>query len=73
MGFVNSDVDTEGQIKSDAPADQLYHLGNDIREEKNVTRDYPERAESMRARLEELTRKPSAPPARAAPGTTIRP
>jgi hypothetical protein len=30
MGFVNSDADTEGQIKQDAPANQLYHLGNDI-------------------------------------------
>jgi arylsulfatase A-like enzyme len=66
MGFVNSDVDAQGQIKPDAPKDQLYHLGNDVAEAKNLTLDQPERAESMRARLEELTRKPKAPSAKAA-------
>ena len=73
MGFVNSDVDPEGLIKPDAPADQLYHLGNDMREAKNATLDYPERAESMRARLEELTRKPSPAPAKTTPGAASGP
>jgi arylsulfatase A-like enzyme len=66
MGFVNSDVDAQGQIKPDAPKDQLYHLGNDAAEAKNLTLDQPERAKAMRARLEELTRRPKASAAKAA-------
>ena len=65
MGFINSDVDDDGQIKPDAPADQLYHLGKDISEAKNLTRAEPERAKAMAARLKELIRHPATPAAKA--------
>ncbi len=70
MGFVNSDVDAQGKIKPDAPKDQLYNLGSDVTQAKNLTLDHPARAESMRARLEELTRKPQASAAKAIPVET---
>ena len=60
MGVTNSDIDSEGKIKPDAPKDQLYHLGNDLGQTKNLTLEQPERAEAMRARLKELTHKPKA-------------
>jgi len=66
MGFINSDLDDDGNIKPDAPADQLYHLDSDISEAKNLTLDQPERAQALRARLEELTRKSARAVARPA-------
>ncbi|MEI6712996.1 MAG: sulfatase-like hydrolase/transferase [Verrucomicrobiota bacterium] len=70
MGFVNSDIDETGQVKDGAPVDQLYHLGNDIGQSRNLTLDQPERAEAMRVRLEELTRKPVATTSAAKSGQT---
>ncbi|MBN1490300.1 MAG: sulfatase-like hydrolase/transferase, partial [Phycisphaerae bacterium] len=58
MGLTTSDIDSDGRIKPDAPEDQLYHLGDDLAQRKNLTREHPERAEAMRARLEELRRRP---------------
>lgn len=60
MGLSNSDVDAQGKIKPDAPADQLYHLGSDPSEEKNRASAEPERAGAMRAHLEELMHQPTA-------------
>ncbi|MDB6139885.1 MAG: Arylsulfatase [Verrucomicrobiaceae bacterium] len=54
MGFINSDIDDEGQIKPDAPTNQLYHLDDDIGETKNLTREQLERAKAMHARIAEL-------------------
>ena len=57
MGFKNSDVDEHGQIKPGAPKEQLYDLGKDTTQSKNLALEHPERVTSMRARLEELTGK----------------
>ena len=57
MGFKNSDVDEHGQIKPGAPKEQLYDLGKDTTQSKNLAPEHPERVASMRARLEELTGK----------------
>jgi len=57
MGVTNSDIDSTGKIKPDAPNDQLYNLGNDLTQKKNLTLDHPERSKAMRARLEELVQK----------------
>jgi len=54
LGFTNSDIDSEGRIKPDAPPDQLYNLANDIGEAHNLTRDEPKRAAAMHARMDEL-------------------
>ena len=60
MGFKNSDMDDRGQIKPGAPREQLYDLGKDITQSKNLALDHPERIRSMRARLEELIGKSKA-------------
>lgn len=52
-GEVNSDMEN-GKIKPDAPKEQLYNLRSDLRQSTNVIRDYPEIAEAMRRRLEEI-------------------
>ncbi len=57
MGFINSDIDEHGQIKPDAPSDQLYDLSTDLAQTKNLSREQPERAAAMRARVEALTGK----------------
>lgn len=58
MGTTNSDIDSAGGIKPGAPPEQLYYLGNDPAQSKNVAPDHPDRCATMRTRLEELTRKP---------------
>ena len=68
MGLTNTDVDDQGRVKPEAPADQLYHLASDPRQARNLTREQPERARAMRARLEELTGLPrTTAPGRALP------
>ncbi len=62
MGFKNSDVDEHGQIKPDAPKEQLYDLSKDLVQSKNIALEHPERVASMRARLETLTGKGKAKP-----------
>ena len=52
-GQTNSDV-VDGKLKKDAPAAQLYDLSADPSQSTNVIQRYPDRAESMRARLEEI-------------------
>jgi arylsulfatase A len=54
LGFVNSDIDENGQIKPDAPPDQLYNLAEDVSEAHNLTREYPDRATAMHARMHAL-------------------
>ena len=57
MGFNNSDVDEHGHIRDEAPKEQLYDLDKDISQTTNIALQHPERAHSMRVRLEELTGK----------------
>jgi len=75
MGFINSDIDDEGQIKPDAPVDQLYYLGKDIGEMHNLTRERPARAEAMHSRMEELKLirgKPASSPAKSAAPASMK-
>jgi hypothetical protein len=41
----------------DAPKEQLYDLGRDLSQTKNIALEHPERVAAMRARLQELTGK----------------
>ena len=59
MGFKNSDVDEKGQIKPDAPKEQLYDLSKDLVQARNVALENPDRLQTMRTRLKELTGKAS--------------
>ena len=54
MGFTNSDIDEHGQVKPDAPPEQLYNLATDLRQRKNLAVEQPERVRAMRARFLEL-------------------
>ena len=69
MGFRNSDIDSNGQIKPDAPAAQLYNLEEDPEQHNNVIAQHPEIAEKMQGRMNELKliRRKPAPKKDAAP------
>ena len=54
MGFINADLDDQGQSKSDAPPNQLYSLADDLAQHTNVVLQYPERQMQMQTRAEEL-------------------
>lgn len=54
MGFTNSDIDREGQLRSDAPAAQLYHLKTDLAQQTNVIAQHPDIAAKMQQRMDEL-------------------
>jgi arylsulfatase A-like enzyme len=56
-GFVNSDVDSAGDIKPNAPAVQLYDLARDPGQTTNIATADPRRAAAMQERLQELTAK----------------
>lgn len=68
MGFINSDVDDEGQIKPDAPSVQLYNLSDDLPQRQNVVAQHPDIAARMQARMDELKlirkAKPAGPAAK---------
>ena len=54
VGFsqrVNSDITADGKIKPDASTDQLYHLGEDPQQRRNVVREQPAVAARLRAEL----------------------
>lgn len=50
MGKENSDV-VNGELRSDAPYEQLYNLADDVSQTKNVIRKYPEIATELAAML----------------------
>ena len=52
-GQKNSDMEN-GNIKPEAPKEQLYNLRKDFRQTNNVIRDHPEIAEAMKRRLDEI-------------------
>jgi hypothetical protein len=52
--FYNSDVDSEGLIKPDAPAVQLYNVATDLAQTTNLARAEPARAAEMHKRLLQL-------------------
>lgn len=55
MGFKNSDIDNEGQIKEGSPEVQLYNLASDPNQALNVASNYAKRVRAMDKRLNELT------------------
>jgi len=59
-GQINSDV-AEGKIKPDAPHAQLYNLKKDPTQDVNVIREHPEVAEQLKALMEQIRKKPTAP------------
>ncbi len=63
MGFKNSDVDEQGHPKPGAPGEQLYDLGRDLSQSKNIAIEHPDRVKEMRARLAKLTGKSGSTPA----------
>jgi arylsulfatase A-like enzyme len=58
MGFVNSDIDVDGQIRPEAAPVQLYNLADDRDQHTNVATKEPERAQAMKKRLEQLLARP---------------
>ena len=52
-GQVNSDV-VDGRLTPDAPATQLYHLGDDPRQARNLAREQPEIAARLAAHLQAI-------------------
>lgn len=60
-GQTNSDI-VDGKIKPDAPAAQLYDLSSDPSQATNVIDIYPDQAESMRARLNQVKTSPGSRP-----------
>jgi len=60
MKASNTDVDERGQIKADAPNEQLYHLGEDLAQRTNRAATQPALVQEMRERLRELTAPGSA-------------
>ena len=56
MGFANSDIDENGQIKPGAPMEQLYNLATDLPQKTNVAGTQPDRLAAMRQRLAEIAR-----------------
>ena len=54
LGLTNSDVDERGQIKPDAPAEQLYDLKADPSQTTNLALKEPQRLKSMRDRFREI-------------------
>ena len=64
---VNSDI-KDCKLRPDAPAAQLYDLKADLSQARNVIREHPERAASMKARLAEIQGSRSTRPAAAGTG-----
>ncbi len=62
MKVSNSDVDERGQIKADAPQEQLYHLGEDLAQRTNRAAGQPALVQELRERLRELTAPASTAP-----------
>jgi arylsulfatase A-like enzyme len=54
MKLSNSDVDENGQVKENSPAEQLYHLGNDQKQQTNLATQQPALVKKMRERLKEI-------------------
>jgi hypothetical protein len=56
MGFTNCDIDENGQIKPNAPKEQLYNVSSDLSQKTNVAASEPDRLAAMRKRLSEISR-----------------
>ena len=54
MGQVNSDIDDHGRIKEDAPDKQLYNLRENPSQSVNIIDQFPDKAEELQKRYDEL-------------------
>ncbi len=57
LGFVNSDINRDGSVKTEAPADQLYNLKSDLSQKVNVVLSHPEKADELRAAFKTLNQR----------------
>ena len=57
LGQKNSDYDEAGQLKEDAPKEQLYNLREDPGQLKNVIREHPEKASELAVRFNEVKKR----------------
>jgi arylsulfatase A len=55
-GFQNSDVDERGAIKEGAAREQLYDLGKDPTQRRNLATEEADRLQTLRQRFKSLTR-----------------
>jgi arylsulfatase A-like enzyme len=67
MKFTNSDIDTDGQVRSGAPETQLYDLTQDLEEHRNIVGEHGDIAARMQARMDELKLVKKSKPAPIAP------
>lgn len=61
-GMHNSDLNADGSLKDDAPPAQLYNVATDPGQAVNLYRQNPERAATMKKRLDELIAPLEVPP-----------
>lgn len=54
---VNSDITSDGKIREDAPAQQLYNLEKDLSQSMNVIKENPEVAVKLKEELERVKNK----------------
>ena len=57
MGQLNSDYDEAGQLKADAPQEQLYNLRTDPQQSTNVLLQYPEKAAELAKRFKQVSQR----------------
>lgn len=57
LGLTNSDFEADGKPKDGAPDVQLYNLREDPGQQTNVTKEYSDKTEELKARLTELRRE----------------
>lgn len=57
LGYVNSDYNQDGTIKSDAPSAQLYNLKNDPRQANNVIGQFPEITKALADRFAQVKKR----------------
>jgi arylsulfatase A len=57
LGLSNSDYDEAGQLKADAPQEQLYNLRTDPQQSTNVLLQFPEKAAELAKRFKQVSKR----------------
>ena len=76
LGLVTSDVDSQGRVRPEAPAVQLYNLATDPGQSTNVAAAEPRRVAAMQKRLDEIVARPKStakPQSRPKPAAKVAP
>jgi hypothetical protein len=76
LGLVTSDVDSQGRVRPEAPAVQLYNLATDPGQSTNVAAAESRRAAAMQKRLDEIVARPKStakPQSRPKPAAKVAP